>query len=38
LLPYQKTLHSSFPSFFPISFKYYFFTFILIKSRKKKIK
>jgi hypothetical protein len=36
LLPYQKTPHSSFPSFFPISLKYYFVTFTLIKSNKRK--
>jgi hypothetical protein len=27
LLPYQKIFHSSFPSFFPISLKYYFLLF-----------
>jgi hypothetical protein len=34
LLPYQKILHSSFPSFFPISLKYYFllFTFFFFYS------
>jgi hypothetical protein len=31
-----KTPHSSFPSFFPISLKYYFVTFTLIKNKKRK--
>jgi len=32
----SNALGSSFPSFFPISLKYYFATFTLIKSKKRK--
>jgi hypothetical protein len=34
---FKKTLHNNFNSFYLILLKYYFFTFTLIKSKKKKI-